>query len=68
LDARNARLLASAGGRQIAGLAARIACAALHHDKGLQEGMKSLFSASTNADPVLFTYVLRDVFSAYPVE
>jgi hypothetical protein len=40
LDARNARLSASAGGRPIAGLAARFARADLHHDKGLQEVMK----------------------------
>jgi hypothetical protein len=40
LDAWNARLLASTGGRQIAGLATRFACADLHHDKGLQEVMK----------------------------
>ena len=33
-------VLASAGGRQIAGLAARFALADLHHDKGLQEVMK----------------------------
>ena len=33
-------LLAAAGGRQIAGPAARFARADLHHDKGLKEGMK----------------------------